>query len=311
MASKTQFKQLGVDVAKDWLDIFDGDQVVRIANREAAINSFITQLGVEAAIALESTSDYHELFFEQAFAAGHTVYVVNAFRLSNYRKAVGVRAKTDAEDAQLLWRYLQAEKQNLAPSKPTKKSIKLLNRLIKARAKLAKTKNMLKLSLENISELKNERNSLMKKLDKSMDSILKRIQFHIRKAGYQEDFERCLGIPGIGPINAANLVAIYHRGDFQRADAFIAFMGLDVRVRESGYFRGKRKLTKQGDPETRRLLFNAARSASRTTTWNEYYQSLRERGHTSTATGVILSRKMARLAFALLRDQSQFQPKAA
>ena len=47
--------------------------------------------------------------------------------------------------------------------------------------------------------------------------------------------------PGIGPINAAALVAIFHRGVFSKSDAFIAFMGLDVRVRESGYFKGKRK----------------------------------------------------------------------
>ena len=35
-------------------------------------------------------------------------------------------------------------------------------------------------------------------------------------------------------------------------------MGMDVRVRESGQWRGRRKLTKKGDPEIRRLLFNAA-----------------------------------------------------
>ena len=38
-------------------------------------------------------------------------------------------------------------------------------------------------------------------------------------------------------------------------------MGLDVRVRDSGTFRGRRKLTKKGDPEVRRLLYNAAMAA--------------------------------------------------
>jgi len=63
-------------------------------------------------------------------------------------------------------------------------------------------------------------------------------------------------IPGVGPLTAMALVAVYHRGHFRSVDAFIAFMGTDVRVRESGQSRGRRKLTKKGDPELRRLLFN-------------------------------------------------------
>ena len=36
------------------------------------------------------------------------------------------------------------------------------------------------------------------------------------------------------------------------AEAFTAFMGMAVRVRESGQWRGRRKLTKKGDPEVRK-----------------------------------------------------------
>lgn len=311
MASKTHFKDFGIDVAKDWLDISEGGEVVRIANTPAAINAFLKQLNAPASIVIESTSYYHEAFLELAFDAGHTLYIVNAYRLSRYRDAVGIRVKTDAEDAHLLWRYLQAEKANLVPTNRVPKAIKVLTRLLKARAKLAQIKGTIALSLEHINELKAERTSLIKRFEKAMNSIEKRIESHIEKAGYQEDYQRCLSIPGVGTLNAANLVATYYRGDFRRADSFVAFMGLDVRIRESGYFRGKRKLTKCGDPETRRLLFNAARSASRTSTWNTYYLSLRERGLSTTAAAVALSRKIARLAFALLRDQSQFYAESA
>lgn len=65
-------------------------------------------------------------------------------------------------------------------------------------------------------------------------------------------------IPGVGPLIALAMVAIYHGGAFRSADAFIAFMDLDVWVRDSGQSRGRRKLTKKGDPELCRLLFNAA-----------------------------------------------------
>jgi len=62
----------------------------------------------------------------------------------------------------------------------------------------------------------------------------------------------------VGPLTAMAIAATYHRGQFRNDVAFIAFMGMDVRVRESGRFRGRRKLTKKGEPELRRLLFNAA-----------------------------------------------------
>jgi len=306
MADKTQFKDLGVDTAKDWLDIFDGAKVTRIANTSTAIKSFLKQLSAPVSIAIESTGYYHELFLELAFEAGHTIYLVNAYRLSRYRDAMGVRIKTDAEDANLLHRYLQSEKSHLVPFSNYPKAVKSMNRLLKARAKLAKVKSMVALSLDHIEELKTERDSLIEKLDESMASIEQRIVSLIKEAGYLKDYQRCLSIPGVGTLNAANLVAIYHRGNFRRADAFISFMGLDVRVRESGYYKGKRRLTKRGDPETRRLLFNAARSASRTSTWNACYQSLTQRGLSTTAAAVALSRKIARVAFALMRDQSQF-----
>ena len=59
------------------------------------------------------------------------------------------------------------------------------------------------------------------------------------------------------------LVATWHRGAFSNVDPFIAFVGLDVRVRQSGRWQGRRKLTKSGDGEIRRLLFNAAMQARR------------------------------------------------
>lgn len=306
MAMKQQIHNLGIDVAKDWLDISDGEQVTRIDNSLRAIKLFLKQLDSTTCIAIESTNTYHELFVEQALVSKHTVYLVDAYRLSRYRDAVGVRAKTDNNDAHLLLRYLTSEKHQLIAFTPIPKAVKRLNRLLKARAKLARSKAEIKLSLQNVAELTRTRNALINHIEKAMALIDQRVQDCIKQAGYSDDYQRCLKIPGVGPQNAAALVAMYHRGHFRKSDSFIAFIGLDIRVRESGYYKGKRKLTKQGNPEIRRLLFNAARAAARTDKWNTYYWLMRERGHSTTATAVALARKIARLAFALLRDQTEY-----
>lgn len=306
MAMMALSTELGVDVAKDWLDISDGKQVIRIDNNTRAIKSFLKQFSTTC-IAIESTNTYHELFVELAILAKHTLYIIDAYRLSRYRDAVGVRAKTDINDAHLLRRYMKAEKKQLISFKPIPKAVKRLNRLLKARAKLAKLKATVGLSLKGITELIQTRGALIRRFEKAMALIDKRIQGCIELSGYTADYQRCLGIPGVGPLNAAALVAMYHRGEFLKSDSFISFIGLDVRVRESGCYKGKRKLTKQGNPEIRRLLFNAARAGSRTSKWNAYYLSMRSRGHSTTAAAVALSRKIARLAFALLRDQAEYR----
>ncbi|MBA6134780.1 transposase, partial [Pseudomonas juntendi] len=74
---------------------------------------------------------------------------------------------------------------------------------------------------------------------------------------------------------------------------------------------GQSKLTKRGDPEARRLLHNAAMSASRTAAWKSYYEERLARGFSTTASLVMLARKLARVVFALLKSGDEYRSKAA
>jgi transposase len=308
---QSKLEALGVDVAKEWLDIFNGETVVRVDNNTKAIRAFLKSLPSAIPIAVEATNVYHELFVRLALAASHRVYLVDAYRVSRYREAVGERVKTDTVDARLLYRYLNAEITHLRPYQPPPKAVKRLMVLLRARAKLAHSRTTLKQSLAGINELARTTTALLARIDRAIKLIDDKLINCISQSGYLKDYKRCQTIKGIGPINAAALVALYHRGKWRKADAFVSFMGLDVRVRESGRFRGQRKLTKKGNPEIRRLLFNAARAGARTEQWKPYYDSLRERGLTTTGAAVAIARKMAKLAFALMRDQTEYQAKMA
>ncbi len=308
MAMLTKPRLLGIDVSKDWLDIFDGHELAHIENKPKAILGFLHSLEKSTSISIESTNRYHELFVQQALALGHTIYLVDGFRLSRYRDAIGVRIKNDISDAKVLHRYLSSELPQLKPYQLPNKVVKRLTNLLQARAKLIQSKCRIQQSLGNIKELTQTCHALSSRIEHAIELIDKRLQKCVRGSEYDEDYRRCLGIPGVGPTNATALVAYYHRGVFSKADTFIAFIGLDIRVRESGRFKGKRKVTKQGNPEIRRLLFNAARAGGKTKAWNSYYLSLRERGLSTTAATVAISRKIAKLAFALMRDQTEYQP---
>ncbi|POA16690.1 IS110 family transposase, partial [Pseudomonas sp. FW300-N1A1] len=138
--------------------------------------------------------------------------------------------------------------------------------------------------------------------------IQKKLLEVVKDAGLLEQVKRCQAIEGIGFLTATALTMAFQRGDFASGDAYIAFLGMDLRVSDSGEMTGRRKLTKKGDSEIRRLLHNAALAARRSETWKPFYERYLERGLKTTQVLVILARKLARVAFALMKNQSEYHP---
>ncbi len=73
--------------------------------------------------------------------------------------------------------------------------------------------------------------------------------------------------------------------------------------------RGRRKLTKKGRAELRRLLYMAAMAARRSETRRGFYDRHRARGLSTIQALVALARKLARVAFALLKNATEYQPR--
>lgn len=307
-------KQLiGVDVAKNELVIWHDEhgELITIPNTKAAIKKWLKALSGEVSIAIEATNIYHVLFADLAYEAGCKIYVIDGYALSHYRKGVKVRAKTDAIDAQLLARYLKNEGQELTPWTPPPPIYRQLLSLFRRRAGLVQARTSLTLSWANEPLLKGAFNLHLRAMQRLEALVEKSIRDLLENAGLMPQVKRCMKIEGIGFLTAARLTATFQRGEFSGGDAFIAFLGLDLKVAQSGQKKGQSKLTKRGDPEARRLLHNAAMSARRTTAWKGYYEERRALGFSTTASLVMLARKLARVAFALLKSGSDYRTKAA
>ena len=118
-------------------------------------------------------------------------------------------------------------------------------------------------------------------------------------------------IPGIGVLNATALVAAIGDGrTFSRGRDLSAWLGLVPRQATTG---GKPRLlgiTKRGSKYLRKLIIQGARAAlpalSRTPTpLGSWLRGLLSRAHGNTVV-VALASKLARIAWALLRDQTAF-----
>lgn len=306
MAKQVDEIILGIDVSKDELEVFcwDAEQRLQIANEAGAIRTWLRGLSGPVAIAIEATSDYHFQLVDEAHALGHTVYVINGLQLKAYREAVHRGHKSDPDDAWLLARFLAAERTQLRPFSPPCGKARKLWQQIKRRASVVEKRKDLQQSLAGTTI---PRRDLLRQLQLVVMHIDKDIRRLIQSLGWGENYRRCLSIPGIGPVNAAALVCAFHRVALASSDQFISYLGLDIRRRESGYFKGKRKLTKRGEPELRRLLYCAARGARSYAPFDRYRQRQLDKGLSKTAANMILGRKLARIAFALLTRQETFK----
>jgi transposase len=310
MAKRLEWGLMGVDVSKAELSIRMQDRagVETLPNERKVIRSWLKTLPGPMRIAVEATNTFHLALVEEAHAQGHTVFVVDGYRLNRYRESIGGRAKTDRTDAELLLRYLEREAQDLRPWSPPPLGYVTLHRLLHRRAAVVQARTSLGQSLADLPELKSATRAMLQRLNDLDRLIRKRIAQALRDSGAAADAARCQGIEGIGPITAAALANAFRRGAFSSSDAFVAFFGLDVRVRESGTYKGQRRLTKQGDPEIRRLLHNAAMSAIKSPRWKPIYERYLQRGLKRIQVLVIVARKLARIAFALMKNQSDYQP---
>lgn len=313
MPSSEHSTIIGVDVAKAELVIYEDSsgQLSTIANNKTAIKQWIKALHGKVSIAIEATNVDHLLFTDMVHEAGHTLYLMDGYALSHYRKGIGSRAKTDPIDARVLARYLKNEGANLTPWIPPSTLYRDLVSLFRRRAMLVQTRTALRLSWEGEPLLKNLLKSQltsMKRLEDLIENMIKKL---LDQAGLMPLVKQCMKVEGVGFLTAARLVATYQRGEFKSADAFIAFLGMDLRVAQSGKKKERSTLTKRGDPEVRRLLHNAAMSAGRTAAWKTFYEDKQSRGFKKTQVLVMLARKLARVVFVLIRSGEEYRPKAA
>lgn len=281
--------------------------VKRIANQDAAIRRWLETVPAGSVIAMEATGTYHRRLADLAYERGCVVYVVNPRDIYYYARGLGVRAKTDPGDAKVLARYVAHERSQLHPYVPSSTLCEGLVTLLERRAVLVRTRQALTQSLAELPALSGEKDKLFASFAALISGIDRELAaLTCSDLPTASLVNRLRTISGIGPLVSSLLCALFKRFAFRHADALIAYVGLDPRPNESGQHHGRRRLSKRGHPEWRRLLVAAAMSATRTKAWMDYANRQRAKGLPATAVHVILARKMLRTAFALFKNGQDF-----
>ena len=255
----------------------------------------LSALDPGSTVAMEATGKYHRLLANTAHCLGFHVLVLNPKDVHKYRDSISPRAKTEKVDSGTIADFAQVR--NHTPYRPLPPVVEKLRNLVRLRSSLVKQRvahnNQLSEcpdDCEILSPIVDCIGVCVKQIDKKIVEMAKEFA----------SFAPLLDVPGFGTLTSAYMLALLLSGTFRSSDSFVAFIGLDLRVRDSGKKAGKRCLTKRGDPEARRLLYLAALAASRMDgPFKQLYQRYRLYGYSSTQATVVVARKLARVAWAI------------
>lgn len=303
----------GVDVCKDWLDIYlhPLGRRCRVANNREGLRRLTRKLaGFEIAlVVLEATGKYHRQAHRTLHAVGFPVAVVNPLRSRLFAEAIGQLAKTDAIDARMLAIFGES----LAPEArtPAPASLEALQELVRARSAATGERTALK-NRRHASQQRFLRAELKRQIDNAERHIA-RLETEIAKRIEAEPvlarrYRILTSIPGIGPrAAAALLVDLAELGTCSnKAAAMLA--GLAPIACDSGDKAGERHI-KGGRETLRTVLYMAAVAATRVNPdLAAFYKRLIANGKKPKVALTAVMRKLVNLANTLAKEDRTWQP---
>jgi transposase len=325
---------LGVDVGKKTLVAAiwaaDGGQALGEFPNDASgfeqLQRSVEQVAGQGPVHLvmEPTGGYELHLMHWAYEAGWAVSLPNPKKVRDWAKGLGMRQKTDGQDALMLARF--AHQQAPAPQEPLPEAISELDSLLRRRDDLEKMLAAERNRLESLHHRPHQAPGVRASVQRILDTLsdeLDQINRQITTlVADHEDLAQqrrlLLSVPGIGPKTVLPLLVCFHRfrcatRDQAGSKALVAFLGLDAQHHQSGTSVWRRpSISKMGDRQLRSRLYNAALGGIRAqSVLGDFYRALVDRGKPKRLSLVAAARKIAVWAWMVFSTRSPFDPNRA
>jgi len=309
-------QNVGVDISKATLDVHlhPAGNARQFANDAKGIKALLGWLGEYdiARIVFEPTGPYHHRFERRLGEAGLPLAKVNPLQARRFAQAAGSHAKTDAIDAAMLARMGALLTPPVRPI--TSQTIDDMKELHIARIALVKDRTAAK-NREHAcrsSLLKRHVTQRMAQIDRQIAAIDAALKARLRsEPQLVERFEILISIPGVGALTAITmLIEMPELGQLDNKQV-ASLAGLAPQARDSGQFRGKRRIH-GGRAILRHALYMPALVAARyNADMKAKYQALITAGKPAKVAITAIMRKLIILANALLRANRPWTQKMA
>lgn len=298
---------VGVDVAKDTLEVYlpHVKQNLSLKNSIECIDELCLQLKKKRKliVVMEATGGYEKRLVNQLAKYKIAAAVVNPRQVRDFAKGIGLDAKTDPIDAQVISRFgsivqpvAMAEK-----SDHQQKHSALVTRRSQLLNLINQEKNRLQQTWDNDAERSiRETLEMLQKQLKSIDAQLAKMietdQENVRK------IEILDSATGVGKVLISTILAqLPELGEMNRGQT-AKLVGIAPFNRDSGKSNGKRFIG-GGRANVRRVLYMATLAAIRhNPIIREFYQRLKAKGKESKVAIVASMRKLITILNLLIKN---------
>lgn len=300
---------IGVDVAKDWIDVFDPttSRHERIPTDIRSLRRFAATVGSSIVI-LEASGGYERPVIKVLSDAGRHATCVNPRQAREFARATGRLAKSDRVDAHVLAEMGRALE--LVPAPPRSAERQRLSDLTAHRdditAMIVAEKNRLRMTedqwiRQNILQHIKILQASQAETEAEMEAVIQ------TQDDLRDQAARLRGIKGIGPVVSATLIAqLPELGRLDRR-RIAALAGLAPHANDSGHRRGKRSIW-GGRDALRRSLYLAALTASRLEPrFRAFKENLLAAGKPRKVVIVACARKLLTVVNAMIRTGTVYR----
>lgn len=301
---------VGVDVGKSALDVYIYEKQLhwQEENTPDGIRRILKRLAYYQVkrLAMEATGRYEWPLAEAAYDKGIPVCILKPLSVRRYAGAIEQLAKTDKIDAKLIAQYAVAIKPRITPNKS--------KNLIAIKDLLARRRQLMEMRTQELNRTKImgrliERSCrrMIKVFDTEIARTEKQLDKYVQEqAEWAERKTILMSAPGVGDTLAYTLLADMPELGTMNNKQAAALVGVAPFNRDSGNFRGKRRI-KGGRHGVRTTLYMATLSATQCNpVIKAFYQKLVALGKNKKVALVACMRKFITMLNAMVRDKVEW-----
>ena len=265
---KTKIKKIvGIDVSKLTIDVYDGKKNYHFKNNYEGFKQLLKT--TEGHYVMEATGSYHVQLASYLFEKVQTVSVVNPLSVKRFSQMKFIRAKTDKQDAAMIFEYGQIMELELW--KAPKEYIVKIKQIFTATDLMLKHQSAYNNQLEAFAQMKIIDGLVIATIKEQLTVLKKSIKVLENKAeelvleNAKELYQKLKTIPSIGRKTAILLIAITNEfKNFENSKQLASYIGICPRIYQSGTsVNGRGKICKMGNGQIRHTLFMCSLTASR------------------------------------------------
>lgn len=291
-------RSIGIDIAKHHLDAAVETIVSTLPNAAEGWKRLTNAMRAGDIAVMESTGGYERGCAQALREAGFGVAIVNPADVRSYRKGMGIQAKTDAIDAQILVRFGEARKLKAGPDQPNPKLAELAGRRAQLVATRAAEKNRLEHARGQAGESVRRH---IEWLDGEIASLIAQTDELKHKA------DLLMSAPGVGKVTAMTLLAELPELGRLTQRKLASLAGLAPHARESGQWKGRRSIGR-GRIAVRKAMYMAVMGGKRgDNVLQRIVRALIAAGKAPKQAIIACARKLLVALNAMLRDRATFQ----